>query len=77
MKERNPGKLSKGIPNQILYDNATHHSEFFTSDVVENSLNGSPYSPDASPCDFHVLGQMMKAALATERFGSGGINLFI
>lgn len=72
IKERRPGKLSKGIV--LLHDNATPHSARVTLDLLEKKFKWEqwehpPYSPDLSPCDFHVFGPM-KEALAKERFGN-------
>ncbi len=56
----------------LLHDNARPH----VTDVVKTQLEKfkwemlkhSPYSPDLSPCDFHIFGKLKKHLKGT-RFG--------
>lgn len=69
IKDRRPGKLTKGIV--LLHDNATPHSARITKELLETfkweEWEHPPYSPDLAPCDFHVFGPM-KEALAKRRY---------
>lgn len=69
LKDRRPGKLTRKIV--LIHDNATPHSARVTQDLLKkfkwDVWEHPPYSPDLSPCDFHVFGPM-KQDLAAERY---------
>ncbi|XP_057658478.1 histone-lysine N-methyltransferase SETMAR-like [Diorhabda carinulata] len=57
----------------LLHDNARPHTEALTVQKLEQlgweTLEHPPYSPDLSPCDFHVFGPL-KEALGGQKFHS-------
>lgn len=57
----------------LLHDNARPHTAALTREKLEQlgweTLEHPPYSPDLSPCDFHVFGPL-KEALGGQRFDS-------
>lgn len=57
----------------ILHDNARPHTAALTREKLEKlgweTLDHPPYSPDLSPCDFHVFGPL-KEALGGQKFNS-------
>lgn len=57
----------------LIHDNATPHSAKVTKELLQKFKwevwEHPPYSPDLSPCDFHVFGPM-KNELAKERYNS-------
>jgi histone-lysine N-methyltransferase SETMAR len=61
IKER-PGKLSRGV--LMLHDNAHPHAAHATRDTLRRFgwgvLDHPPYSPDLSPCEYHVFGPLKK-----------------
>ncbi|PNF29904.1 hypothetical protein B7P43_G07269, partial [Cryptotermes secundus] len=71
IKSKRPGMLSNGIV--LLHDNARSH----TANSVRNTLQRSgwevlqhpPYSPDLSPCDFHIF-EDLKRGIRGHRFAS-------
>ncbi len=71
IKDRRPGKLTDGVI--LLHDNATPHSARVTGALLEKFKwevwRHPPYSPDLSPCDFHLFGPM-KNALGGQYFSS-------
>jgi histone-lysine N-methyltransferase SETMAR len=56
------GKLSWGV--LMLHDNARPHAPHLTRDTLRRFdwgvLDHPPYSPDLSPCDYHVFGPLKK-----------------
>jgi len=63
IKNRRRGLLSKGVI--LLQDNARPHVAKVRKDLMQHFqwgvLHHPPYSPDLSPCDFHVFGPLKKA----------------
>lgn len=57
----------------LLHDNARPHTAALTREKLEQlgweTLDHPPYSPDLSPCDFHMFGPL-KEALGGQRFDS-------
>ena len=57
MKSERPGMLSDGII--LLHDNARPHTANLARDKLQRfgweTLQHPPYSPDLSPCDFHIF----------------------
>lgn len=57
----------------LLHDNARPHTAALTVQKLEQlgweTLEHPPYSPDLSPCDFHVFGPL-KEALGGQKFHS-------
>jgi len=57
----------------LLHDNARPHTAALTRKKLDQlgweTLEHPPYSPDLSPCDFHVFGPL-KEALGGQRFNS-------
>lgn len=55
----------------LLHDNARPHTALRTREKLEDffweTLEHPPYSPDLSPCDFHLFGPL-KEALGGQRF---------
>nr|QLJ84876.1 transposase-like protein [Dichotomius schiffleri] len=55
----------------LLHDNARPHTAAATRNKLEalgwETLEHPPYSPDLSPCDFHLFGPL-KEALGGQRF---------
>lgn len=55
----------------LLHDNARPHTANLTHEKLEEihwtTLEHSPYSPDLSPCDYHISGSL-KEALGGQRF---------
>jgi histone-lysine N-methyltransferase SETMAR len=62
IKNKRPGKLSRGVV--MLHDNACPHAAHTTWDTLRRFgwgvLDHPPYSPDLSPCDYHVFGPLKK-----------------
>lgn len=71
IKNKRPGMLTEGVI--LLHDNARPHTaNIITSQIARmrwEVLEHPPYSPDLSPCDFHVFGPLKKA-LKGQRFQS-------
>ena len=69
LKDRRPGKLSKGI--EILHDNARPHTASLTLALLEKFkwkiVPHPPYSPDLAPSDYHLFPKL-KSELAGEHF---------
>jgi len=64
----------RGFPIQdvlLLHDNARPHSAALTlekfAQMYWTALEHPPYSPDLSPCDYHMFGHL-KEALGGQRF---------
>jgi transposase len=61
IKHKRPQKLSRVL---MLHDNARPHAAHATLDTLHRFgwgvLDHPPYSPDISPCDCHVFGQLKK-----------------
>lgn len=74
IKNKRRGRLSNGVI--LLHDNARPH----VADVVKTqllqfkweTLTHPPYSPDLSPCDFHIFGSLKKHLRGT-RFESDDV----
>lgn len=68
-KSKRRTKSIRGI--RLLHDNARPHTAILTRNTLEklhwDVLPHPPYSPDLSPCDFHVFGPL-KEALGGQRF---------
>jgi histone-lysine N-methyltransferase SETMAR len=62
IKNKWSGKLSRGV--LMLHDNVCPHAAHATRDTLCRSgwgvLDHPPYSPDLSPCDYHVFGPLKK-----------------
>jgi histone-lysine N-methyltransferase SETMAR len=62
IKNKRPGKLSRRV--LMLHDNARPHAVHATRDTLRRFgwgvLDHPPYSPDLSPCDYHVFGPLKK-----------------
>lgn len=62
IKSKRPGMLSSGVI--LLHDNARPHVSKATSDALTRKrwevLEHPAYSPDLSPCDFHIFGPLKK-----------------
>ena len=62
IKPKRPGMLSDGII--LLRDNARPHTANLVRDNLQRfgweTLQHPPYSPDLSPCDFHIFGELKK-----------------
>ena len=62
IKNRRRGMLSKGV--LLLQDNARPHVAKVCKDLLQHFrwevLHHPPYSPNLSPCDFHVFGPLKK-----------------
>ncbi|XP_055939025.1 histone-lysine N-methyltransferase SETMAR-like [Argiope bruennichi] len=72
IKNKRPGLLTEGVI--LLHDNARHISSVTCAELAKfkrEQLNNPPYSPDISPCDFHVFGPPKKH-LKRKRFNSDG-----
>jgi histone-lysine N-methyltransferase SETMAR len=71
IKNKRPGKLTQGV--LILHDNARLHAAHATRNTLRcfgfGVLDHPPYSPDLSPCDYHVFGPLKKT-LKARRFNS-------
>lgn len=71
IRRKRPGLLSEGVV--FLHDNARPHTASSTVELLQSFkwevLEHPPYSPDLSPCDFHLFGQL-KLALKGVRFNS-------
>lgn len=69
LKDRRPGKLSKGI--QLLHDNARPHTATPTLALLEKFkwkiVPHPPYSPDLAPSDYFLFPKL-KAELGGEHF---------
>lgn len=63
IKRKRPGLLSDGV--LLLHDNARPHTANVTTQVLGKwrweVLPHPPYSPDLSPCDFHLFGPLKRA----------------
>ena len=62
IKPKRPGILSGGII--LLHDNARPHTANLVRDNLQRfgweTLQHPPYSPDLSPCGFHIFGDLKK-----------------
>ena len=62
IKSKRPGTLSDGII--LLHDNACPHIVNMLRDKLKRfgweTFQHPPYSPDLSPCDFHIFGDLQK-----------------
>ena len=62
IKSKRPGMLSDGII--LLHDNALPHNANPVRNKLQRfgweTLQHPPYSPDLSPCDFHISGDLKK-----------------
>ena len=71
IKNKRPGLLTQGVI--LLHDNARPHVSQETQRTLNSFrwevLEHPPYSPDMSPCDFHIFGPL-KRALQGKRFHS-------
>lgn len=71
IKNKRPGLLTAGVI--VLHDNARPHVANQVQDLFQRfkweMLRHPPYSPDLSPCDFHIFGPLKKA-LKGQRFQS-------
>lgn len=71
VRSKRRGLLSKGII--LLHDNARPHVARLTQGTIEQLrwevLPHPPYSPDLSPCDYHLFGPL-KEALGGKKFKS-------
>lgn len=71
IKSKRPGLLTEGVI--LLHDNARPHVSRVTSSELAKfkweQLEHPPYSPDLSPCDFHLFGPLKKH-LKGKRFNS-------
>ena len=63
IKNHRRGLLSKGVI--LLQDNARPHVAKVCKDLTQHFrweiLHHPPYSPDLSPCDFHMFGPLKRA----------------
>ena len=60
-KSTRPGMLSDGII--LLHDNTRTHTDNLVRDKLQRfgwETQHLPYSPDLSPCDFHISGDLQK-----------------
>lgn len=73
LKNKRPGKLSSGVI--LLHDNARPHTAARTQEMIAKFrwevLRHPPYSPDLSPCDYHVFSPLKKH-LRSCHFASDG-----
>jgi histone-lysine N-methyltransferase SETMAR len=65
----------------LLQDNACPHTASLTQRKLEQlgwkTLEHPPYSPDLSPCDFHVFGPLSEA-LGGQRFNvDAGVEAYV
>ncbi|XP_015913054.2 histone-lysine N-methyltransferase SETMAR-like [Parasteatoda tepidariorum] len=71
IKNKRPGLLKEGVV--LLHDNVRPHVSRVTHMELAKfkweTLDHPPYSPDMSPCDFHVFG-LLKKHLKGKRFNS-------
>ena len=71
IKSKRPGLLTEGVI--LLHDNARPHVSTVTRSVLDKfkweQLEHPPYSPDMSPCDFHLFSPLKKF-LKGKRFNS-------
>lgn len=62
IKNKRPGLLTKGVI--LLHDNARPHTAKVTKEKLTRFrweiLEQPAYSPDLSPCDFHIFGDLKK-----------------
>lgn len=62
IKSKCPGMLSDGII--LLHDNARPHTANLTKATLQRfgwkTFQHPLYSPDLSPCDFHIFGNLKK-----------------
>ncbi|GFW98758.1 histone-lysine N-methyltransferase SETMAR [Trichonephila clavipes] len=74
IKNKRPGLLTEGVV--LLHDNARSHVSRVTQRKLDKfkweTLNHPLYSPDMSPCDFHVFGPLKKHRKG-KRFNSGDV----
>lgn len=63
IKRKRPGLLSDGV--LLLHDNARPHTADLTNQAIEKwrweIIPHPPYSPDLSPCDFHLFAPLKRA----------------
>ncbi|GBM71713.1 Histone-lysine N-methyltransferase SETMAR [Araneus ventricosus] len=71
IKSKRPGLLTQQVI--LLHDNARPHVSRETQPTLQKFrfevLEHPPYSPDLSPCDFHIFGPLKRAFQGT-RFHS-------
>lgn len=65
----------------LLHDNARPHTANLTRETLEEihwtTLEHPPYSPDLSPCDYHMFGPL-KESLGGERFDNdNAVEVFV
>ncbi|GFV14565.1 histone-lysine N-methyltransferase SETMAR [Trichonephila clavipes] len=74
IKNKKPGLLTEGVV--LLHDNARPHVSRVTQMELDKfkweTLDHPPYSPDMSPCDFHVF-DLLKKHLKGKRFNSDDV----
>ena len=62
IKSKRPGLLSDGF--NLLHDNVRPHTANLVRDKLHifgcETLQHPPYSPDLSPCDYHIFGDLKK-----------------
>ena len=61
IRSKRPGMLSDGII--LLHDNTRPHTTNLMNKLQRfgwETLQHPPYSPDLSPCDFHICGNIKK-----------------
>lgn len=62
IKNKRPGRLTNGVI--LLHDNARPHVAGVVKTQLAKfkweTLQHPPYSPDLSPCDFHIFGKLKK-----------------
>ena len=67
IKNEHPGQLTNGVA--VLNDNARPHVPQTIQDLLSRIkwevLQHPPYSPDMSPCDYHVFGPLKKITKRT------------
>ncbi|GBM01336.1 Histone-lysine N-methyltransferase SETMAR [Araneus ventricosus] len=66
---KKPRKAIRSLLTLLLHDNARPHVSFETQTTLQNFRSGvlehPSYSPDLSPCDFHIFGPLKRALQAT------------
>ena len=72
-RHKYPGMLSDGII--LLHDNERPHTANLMRDNLQGfgweTLQHPPYSPDLSPCDFNIFGDLKKDSWTLLSFGRG------
>ena len=63
----------------LLYDNARPHTTNLVKDKLQifgwETLQHSPYSPDLSPCDVHIFGDLKKDIRGSVSFRRGSARV--